>query len=562
MLFVLINWGYIFILTSLIGYGFFKLLSRFLNFTPEFSLTGATVCGIAVSTVYSQIISIFGKVGLFANFLLIVLCALIFTKNHTKLYDRAKKTLKNLLSWEGLLYICVILFIAFCTSRGELHADTKMYHAQAIRWYEEYGVVKGLGNLQWHFAYNSAYFAFAALFSMNFAFGQSLHCTTGFITILLCLWALNYLKNFFIHKRHITDMCCIGILFYTLVNLTGCVSPASDYATMFFSLYLISRWSEEIEKGNKNIHSFAILSVFSVYIVSLKLSAGLLVLLVIFPAFYLIKSKEFKSIFIYLTLGIITILPFLVRNVIISGWLLYPFSAIDLFNFDWKIPLKYVEIDSAQIKVWARCLYDPKLIDMPFNEWLPIWWQSQERYSQMLILTNFLAIALNLSILTHKIFNKIKLCWNLILLNLVTIVCIISWLFLAPFIRYGLAFLLALPMLSVGMWMQKEKSSFYKLVSGCIVLLMFFILTPYWDHYFTDDMVFIKQNLFEPYYIEQKDYDTSPMTEYDMNGLTVYCPEQGEVTGYNHFPASAYSYMITNTELRGDSIKDGFRSLE
>lgn len=42
-----------------------------------------------------------------------------------------------------------------------------LYHAQAVRWYEEYGVVKGLGNLQWHFAYNSSYFAFAALFSLE-----------------------------------------------------------------------------------------------------------------------------------------------------------------------------------------------------------------------------------------------------------------------------------------------------------------------------------------------------------------------------------------------------------
>ena len=117
-------------------------------------------------------------------------------------------------------------------------------------------------------------------------------------------------------------------------------------------------------------------------------------------------------------------------------------------------------------------------------------------------------------------------------------------------------------MVSVGMWMRKEESSFYKLFSGCLVVLMFFILTPYWDHYFTDDMVFIKQNLTEPYYINQKDYDHSPMTTIEMNGLSIYTPIEGEITGYNHFPASSYDYMIECSELRGNDIKDGFRNSE
>ena len=296
---------------------------------------------------------------------------------------------------------------------------------------------------------------------------------------------------------------------------------------------------------------------------TLKLSAGLLVLLVLFPLVYLIKAKRIKDILIYLFLGIITAAVFVTRNIIISGWLLYPFAAIDLFHFDWKMPVKYVNIDSATIKVWGRCLYDPKLIDMPFQEWLPIWWEAQERYAQMLILTNIIAVVLDLSILLHKILSKTKLCWNTILLNLCVLSCSIAWFFLAPFIRYGLGFLLATPMLAVGMWLKKnEPGSFYKLFSGCVVFLMFFILTPYWDHYFVDDVLFIKQNLTQPYYICQKDYETSPMTEYDMNGITVYSPTEGQITGYQYFPSSSYNSMINTTELRGNSLKDGFRSLE
>ncbi|HBV84495.1 MAG TPA: hypothetical protein DEB74_17215 [Lachnospiraceae bacterium] len=568
MITVLLNWGYIFIITYLIGLGFFKLLSVLLKRTFTFTFFSSILCGIAVTTVYAQLLSLFCKIGFFANLLLVIFCIVtLIIYPHSFYKETLQKIKLAFFSWQGLLYIGLILFIAFYTSRGTIHTDTSLYHAQAIRWYEEYGVVKGLGNLQWHFAYNSSYFAFASLFSLKFLCGQSLHCTTGFIAIILILWSLHHLRGFLTHTSHMCDMCCVGILFYMLVNLTGCVSPASDYASMYMALYLIARWCQTIEQSPNNIDTFALLSIFSVYVMTLKLSTGLLILLVIFPLVYLIKAKRIKDIFIYFGLGFLTAAPFLIRNVIISGWLLYPFAAIDLFQFDWKMPERYVNIDSSTIKVWARCLYDPKLIDMPFQEWLPIWWNAQERYSQMLILTNLLALVLNIAILLHKIITKSKRCWNTILLNLCTFVCLISWLFLAPFIRYGLAFLLAVPMLSIGMWLgmwpqKTQPSSFYKLFSGSIVFLMFFVLTPYWDHYFVDDIVFIKQNLKQPYYICQKDYDTSTMKEYDMNGIIIYCPEEGQITGYDYFPSSSYDYMIQLTELRGTTLKDGFRSLE
>jgi hypothetical protein len=559
MLSVLLNWMYIFCITQLIGFGFFRCINHFAKTQVPINIFHNAVCGMVITTVYAQFFSLFYKVGLVANIILVVICIAIVVMNRRDIHLPRKNTV---ISWDTLVYIGVILLFAFATSRGQIHTDTSLYHAQAIRWYEEYGAVKGLANLQWHFGYNSSYFGFAALFSLSFLGFGSFHCTTGFIAAIVCLWAVSYLKDFSSRKRHVTDFCALGILFYALVNFVGFVSPASDYATMFFATYLVARWAEESESEENNITSFSLLSVLAVFTVSLKLSAALLVLLAIYPAVYLIKEKRGKEIALYIVLGLVTILPFLIRNVIISGWLLYPFPAIDLFNVDWKLPKQYAIIDSAYIKTWARCLYDVSLIDMPIREWLPIWWSEQENYGQYLIICNLLAIVLDIATLLHCIFRKKKIRLNIVLLILVNVICAIAWLLLAPFIRYGLAFLLVTPLIAVGIWMYPKKSSFYRIVSGLIVILMFFFASPYWEHYFVDDMVFIKQNLTEPYYIMQRDYETSEMTEYDMNGVTVYSPIEGQITGYQSFPASSYGYMITNTELRGKSLKDGFRNTE
>lgn len=561
MLSVFLNWIYIFFVTQLIGYGFYKCMNRFIySRSIDYNAFHNTVCGIVITTIYAQFFSLFYKVGLTANLILLVLCIFIIFQNHKRIMQYVHFIKTIVFSWEGVLYLSIVILFAFAASRGIFHTDTNIYHAQAIHWYEEMGIVKGQGNLQWHFAYNSSGFALAALFSLSFLGFQSFHCTTGYIAALFCIWALYYMRDCFSHKSHVTDMCCIAILFYALVNLTGFMSPASDYVTMFFALYLIARWAQEIESGKNDITAYALLSVLAVFLCTLKLSAGPIVLLAIYPAIYLIKEKRLKSISLYLLLGIITLMPFLIRNAIISGWLLYPFPELDFFHVDWKVPERFVLIDSAQIKVWGKCLYDITLVDLPMKEWIPIWWSAQERYAQMLIYCNLLAICLDVVILLHCLVKKEKVNYNLILLNTVVAVCSVAWFVLAPFIRYGLSFLLATPMLAVGMWFHKKERSLYQLVSGGIVLLMFFMGSSYWEHYFTDDMVFLKHNLTEPYYFIQKDYDSTDLQEIDMNGITIYAPIEGEVSGYYNFPTTTYPQMIPDVELRGDSLKDGFRN--
>ena len=96
---------------------------------------------------------------------------------------------KNSSAGKLVLAISIILW-CFCTSRGYMHYDSDLYHAQSIRWIEEYGIVKGLGNIHVRFAYNSSFFALSALYSMKFLCGRSLHTVNGLIALLLWIQVL------------------------------------------------------------------------------------------------------------------------------------------------------------------------------------------------------------------------------------------------------------------------------------------------------------------------------------------------------------------------------------
>ncbi|MBR3606362.1 MAG: hypothetical protein IKL51_02145 [Lachnospiraceae bacterium] len=561
MIIVILSWIYYFFLCGFIGIGLKKILTTVLKRDWEFQGIDYLITGIVGITVYASFASIITKVGMLVHLVLLLVAAFSGLLCKREIKEWLPKAKKLMFSWEGFFYLCFILLIAFFTSRGKFHTDTNIYHAQNIRLYEEYGIIKGMANLQLHYGYNSLYLAFAAIMSLSWLLPWSLHTTTGFIEVILCIYAFHHLRTFKERNCHLEDAGCVVILFYALVNVTGSISPATDYPTMFFSIYMISVWMRAMERKS-HYSVYALLAVFSVFLGVLKLSAIAMAAVVIYPAFFLVKEKKWREIGVYLGLGILILTPYLIRNVILSGWLIYPLEVIDLFQVDWKVPLEYLLVDSHQIKVWGRCLYDVNLIDLQVKEWLPIWWEGQERYDQMLMGANVLGLFLAFLNLIYKTAKKIEVRIELIVLYIGMIASALVWFFMAPFIRYGLAFLLTLPLISMASWYDYKKKGLHSIITGSVVVCMFFCFSPYVDNYVTDDGVFIKQNLFEPYYVIPKDYDVGGTESMMIKGNVIYynAPEhgEGEINSYHYFPNTAYKFMLERSTLVSEDIKDGF----
>lgn len=555
MLSVILSWIYIFGICMLVGIGVLGLYKN-----KRFLLIHYLVAGIVVITVYVEFYSIFAKIGACAQGLLLAAALATGYMQREKIRQLWQTYRPVIFSWEGFFYVCFILLIAFFTSRGEFHTDTNIYHAAAIRIYEEFGLVKGIGNLQLHYAYNSSYLAFASVFSFHWLFGQSLHTTTGFMEMVMCLYAFHGLRNFIRHKNHVTDMMRIGILLYTLVNVTRSMSPATDYATMYFALFVITAWCENMFEWEDDLTVYSLLSLAAVFTATLKFSSCLLAVAAIYPACCLIRAKKWKEIGLYLFCGGMILCPFLIRNYYISGWLLYPFDKMDLFQTVWKIPKEYLLHDANQIKVWGRCLYDVDKVDMPVGQWLPVWWEHQFRYEKMFLEAVALGLGLQIVLLGMRIRRKQKLRPQLIVLHLAVWANIVVWFFMAPFIRYGLAFLIAVIMIATGEYLSERKSGICSIVTGSLVFGIVVSVSPYWDQYVMDASVFVKQNLKEPYYITQKDYDTGSMDSREINGNVIWFSTGEEINSYHVYPGTCYKPMLERSTLIGDRIEDGFRA--
>lgn len=558
MIITIISWIYYTILCFAIGLGVQGLLKKIYKI-ENFRFISTIITGIIAITVYAEIFSIVYKVGMVAHLLLLLVSIAFLFLFRQNVLILLKGVRKSFLRWDTLFYFALILLVAFFTSRGVFHTDTNIYHAGNIRIYEDYGLIKGMGNLQLHYAYNSAYLAFAAIMSLRFLLPFSLHTTTGFIEVLLCIYACHGLKNFWTRQNHLADMGRVALLIYTIVNITGSQSPATDYGTMFLSLYLICAWLDNME-NDRNADQYTILSIGTLFVATMKLSAASMVLLALYPGILMIKKNDWKKLLISIIMGLIVFLPFLIRNFLISGWLFYPFESIDIFNVVWKIPSDYLLVDAAQIKVWGRCLYDVSLVDMPVTQWLPIWWEKQARYDQMLLYGNMLGLAFILFNLIKNIIQRRKITIDYVIL-LVSLLCsALLWFFTAPFIRYGLGFLLIIPLIGIGEWFEEKRKGFYSLVGGTFVLLICLCFFSYIDNYVTDDGVFLKHHLKDPYYVTQVPYDTADTKVDNCNGNLIYSSIDGIVNSYYYTPNTCYGGMWERSELIGDNIQDGFKA--
>ncbi len=564
MAYVLLAWSYIFITAFLTGFALLGLLGPSLRW----STVDIVMAGLAALLVYAQVFSLFAGVGAAANGILTTACLLYAVRSRGQLADfcREKWMGWNPLKLAGMAALAVAM--AYGTSRGIMHVDTGLYHAQAIRWIEEYGVVPGLGNLHSRFAYNSSALSLCALYSLEWLVREPLHAVQGFFALLVavqCVPLLSVLKG---RRIAVSDFLRCGAIYYLTVLYGEMVSPATDYFAMLLVFYILISWLDLMEKGEKEAEPYALLCLLAVAAVTVKLSTAALCLLVCRPAAMFLKNRQWKKILLYIGLGSLTALPWLIRNVLISGWLVYPFTFIDLFSVDWKMGKGLADFDSKEIQVYARGIYDVNRYDMPFLRWAFPWFRSLKGLEKAWVAMSALTAAAGIVFLMGAVArmgrhradgkpeNRAPGYGEWLVYGSALAACYLAWQFSAPLVRYGYAYIIALPTVAAGFW--------YCRGPGCTKVgrRLFIALLVGFLAYKTIDLAGgIAERAKEPWYIRQQPYGTFLADTYEVDGITIYVPAEGGQIGYDKFPSSPW---IQEIELRGEygQMRYGFRRKE
>lgn len=551
MLSCLLNWMYMLFTCYVTGFACIRVISGKEAFQFR-KRTSYLYAGIGTMTVYAQLFSIFWKVGLMANMVLLFICVLCIWVFRKEILSDLHSFRLTVTPTKTVVMIVFFLVFAYGTSTGIIHYDTGLYHAQSIRWIEEYGVVPGLGNLHSRLAYNSAAFCLSALYSMSFLGGQSYHCCTGFLAFLLALVCMEALTKDRVKKPFLSDFARVVSVYYLFMIFDEMVSPASDYFMVLLVFYIVIRWLELIERKERSYLPYALLCVLCVVVMTIKLSGALILLLVFKPAMMMIREKRIREIGKFSALGILTAAPFLVRNVILSGWLVYPFTFIDLFSFDFKIPKGMADYDAKEIQVWGRGFSDVERYDDPLMQWLPEWIAKLDGSNKVFLILALSGVFLLVILALYGLIHKKKNMADFLHIAGTLTVCFLFWLLSAPLIRYGCVFLWLCPVLIWGYVYLKLSPHLdrFKLYLIALVVFGVYKLAAFGIEVSTEATT--------QYLISQKDYENFETVAYELHGYTFYYPKEGDRTGYQDFPAAP---VKAEDIFRGETIKEGFKDV-
>lgn len=254
-------------------------------------------------------------------------------------------------------------------------------------------------------------------------------------------------------------------------------------------------------------------------------------------------------------------IPWFIKTIILTGWLLYPFSAIDLFNFDWKVPVEVVQHLHAEIVGWARQPNESyyEAAHLPISQWLPIWWHPLTSYIKLLIICSIVFPVLLFICQFFKIIaTKNKL--NVILLTALLGVCF--WFLTAPDFRFGQIFILIAacsPLLYIHSNISVFSNTSHikkEIVFMCICSMVLFKfarnnygLTP---HKFKETF---RSTWIKP---EKIHSEHATYTYTTIKNNKIYKPTQDERCFDHELPCS---FINSNTiELRDKSIEAGFKA--
>lgn len=546
--------------SSLVSFYLFIVTGTFVAKAAKFqtNFTEKILIGLAVSNTLATYLSLFFPINSYILIASLLLCSFLvyFIRDEIK-------ALFSLIKTKKVVIFCSLPFIliAFIISLGEPRlSDTGLYHLQTIKWIEEYSVVPGLANLHSRFGLNPNIFTFFALTSLSDIFKQEIFSVNFLIFSVLVLYFINKIYSIFEQHGISNIFIFYLVIFFKILNLTiNLSSPTPDFISITIPLFILTRILDTADlKENDSLKKNLPVLILCTYALTVKLATLPIMILAIL---IIIKNKSEirKLLWILPLLGLI-ILPWLIRYIILTGWLVYPFASIDLFHFDWKVPLSTVIMEKLSVTGWARSpgeqWHDAALMNI--FHWFPIWWHRLILGDKLLFLASiFLPVVAFLGVLIKKI--KMDFCKIAVILT--SFIGVLFWLMLAPDLRFGKGFIIVAafsPLLYINFKLKFLWEPFYRPI--LIFIAIIFILFNYFVIHNTGYN--IKRITFEnSARIIKPQINEIPGDEvyktYKIGGFDFFAPTVGAQCFDHALPCTPYP--DTTLILRGKTLQSGFR---
>jgi len=301
----------ILIIPALMGWG--GILHSFSGSLIK-GISGKIFSGIITISLLWTLLCFFIPLNIYVELPTVLLGILFFLKN------REAKEFSTFTKGDYLLLSVIVLITLFCSSFYPYMIDHFGYYIPTIKWLTEFGLVKGISNLNLPVGQMSFWHIFQAGFS-NFS--------DPFFKInalLLITYAI-----YIIEKKTWIHLCFLPFL------LLFSQSPSPDLPVIIFSLFILN----EIVKQNKKT---GFLLAFSVFVFAIKPTMIWLPILSFLYCLCMVRSN-----FKVLIPGVFIALLFFIKNIYTFGYPIFPIAIGDI-GVSWT-PNSEVLKTSSQVAI-------------------------------------------------------------------------------------------------------------------------------------------------------------------------------------------------------------------
>lgn len=576
MLATLLSWLVIFFVLFSFGNILLSVYNKFSRSNEKYNTIDTNLLGICLIVLTLSTSSLWLPSNQYILLAYIIIGVIYWTleRKKLKLYKRHITNIyKSLNTFQKTMLTAFVLLIFIYVLFNPYFFDAGFYHYRHMRWNEEYAVIPGLGNIEDRFGFNSSYLLISPIFSFRYIFGTAVYSTLqSLLFVLMFSWILITLFRTQYNIKYIIILILFLIFLFT--NGVMLAASSTDIIPLLCTFYYITKTVLDPDWLKKQPLLACLLPIT---LITFKLSSAVFAIICLVVIFYLIKEKKYRSIAFISIMSFLILAVWCIRNIIITGYLIYPIYQIDLFSFDWKMPANILFLEKLHIYEWARLMFDEYLAYNIFENGLK--GNTIAKLGSIGDTIIFMTVLASPIILIYSSVKKKGINKNIIYVYIASILSIIVSFISAPDPRFvygyilGITFLTSTILLSFS---EKDKIIFQK--KGFIIILIIFLCyapTVFRQCRLTvrqfGGTIFAKESL-SIFFKQWHPVIDSELTEYKVGNITFYISNIGEHVLYDNIfythpdglPFTPFKggkiQNIKSIEMRGKTAQEGFRT--
>ncbi len=364
MLTVLISWILILFVFLSLGSIFVSLYRLTSRRDARVSLPDRFIFGMIAATVVVSFTSFWLPANHYILFALVAagMCGILVVRRQIALRWRQWTVrLRRLSALEktiiALSVLAFVLLVLCCGIPQYDSFDSLYYHMSFTRWAEEYPVITGLANIEERFGFNSNYLLLSAPFTLRFLFNDPIFGIQSLTAAIVMLWIIGEVIRSGYELKRMLLLFIYASFVYLCKHEMALTS--TDILPNLLTFYVGAKAILYPDRIRQDSMFFILVPV---YIITLKMSYAFLTIASLLLLVSLLRGKDYRTLTFAVVALLLVVAPWLLRNVLISGYLIYPMTAIDWFAVDWKVPKEIVDTERMHISYHARTVYIEEII--------------------------------------------------------------------------------------------------------------------------------------------------------------------------------------------------------